>query len=74
MIKIYSYYDNGKLIYHGQKGNIKRIICFIKGICKSATHLSVISGHDYVEKYNDKHVQILECELCKHTSIGFKGE
>ena len=51
-----------------------KIICFLKGIIRSILFFNIISGHDYVEIYDNKDIQILKCELCGHISYGFKGE
>lgn len=51
-----------------------KIICFIKGIFRSIKHLLIISGHDYIEIYDNEDIQVLKCELCNHISVGFKGE
>ena len=50
------------------------IICFIKGIWRSLTTFNIVSGHDYIEIYDNKDLQILKCEKCNHLSVGFKGE
>ena len=50
------------------------MLCFIKGIFRSIINFNVISGHDYVEIYDNKDIQVLECELCNHISIGFKNK
>ena len=50
-----------------------RIICFLKGIWYSLTTLQNVSGHNYKEIYDNKDLQILECELCGHISLAFKG-
>lgn len=49
-----------------------RLICFLKGIFRSIINFNVISGHDYVEIYDNKDIQVLEYELCNNISIGFK--
>ena len=51
-----------------------KIICFIKGIFRSLINLQNISGHDFVEIYDNKDIQILKCEKCNELSIGFKKE
>ena len=48
------------------------IICFIRGIFRSIIHFNIISGHNYIEKYDNKDVQILECETCGNISVGYK--
>ena len=53
---------------------MNKIICFIKGIYNSIKYLSIISGHEYIEIYDNKDIQVLKCELCNHISIGFKGD
>ena len=50
-----------------------RIICFIKGILRSLITFSIVSGCDYVEIYDNKDIQVLECETCGNISVGFKG-
>lgn len=50
-----------------------RIICFIKGIWRSLITFSIVSGCDYVEIYDNKDIQVLECETCGNISVGFKG-
>lgn len=50
------------------------IICFIKGIWRSLITFNIVSGHDYIEIYDNKDIQILECEKCNHISVGFKGD
>lgn len=49
-----------------------KLICFIKGIFRSLLSFQSVSGCDFVEKYNNKDVQILECEVCGKTSVGYK--
>lgn len=51
-----------------------KIICFIKGIIRSIAGLNIISGCDFVEKYDNKDVQILECEVCGSVSVGYKKD
>ncbi len=59
-----------------------KIICFIKTIWSSIKSFPYItSGHEYIDvtdkyskEYKNKNVQILECQLCHHISVGFKGE
>lgn len=46
-----------------------KIICFIKGIIDSIKTGHIVSGHDYQEIYNNKDLQILECDTCGHISI-----
>ena len=55
-----------------------RIICFLKTIWRSITTLQIfngviVDGHNYREIYDNKDLQILECQLCGHISLGFKG-
>lgn len=50
-----------------------KIICFIKGIFRSLMTLQIVSGCDFVEKYNNKDIQILECEVCGNVSVGYKN-
>lgn len=50
------------------------IICFVKSIIRSLINLSIISGHDFIEIYNNKDIQVLKCEKCNHISVGFKKE
>ena len=49
-----------------------KVICFIKGIIRSLINFQNICGCDFVEKYNNKDVQILECEVCGKVSVGYK--
>ena len=49
-----------------------KVICFLKGIFRSISNFAIISGCDFVEKYNNKDVQILECEVCGKVSVGYK--
>ena len=51
-----------------------KIICFIKGIIRSISGLNIISGCDFVEKYDNKDVQILECEICGSVNVGYKKD
>ena len=51
-----------------------KLICFLKGIWYSIINMQLVSGHNYKEIYNSKDIQILECELCSHISLGFKGD
>lgn len=51
-----------------------KTICFLKGIWYSIINLQITSGHNYIEIYDNKDIQILECELCGHISLAFKGE
>lgn len=48
------------------------LICFLKGIWNSLLCFQIVSGHDYQEIYDNKDIQVLECEVCGHISIGFK--
>jgi len=48
-----------------------RIWCWIKTIWLSMTHLMIISGHNYVEIYNNKDISVLQCEDCNYISVGF---
>lgn len=48
-----------------------KVICFIKGIFRSLITFKIVSGHDYIEIYNNKDIQVLECENCKHISLSF---
>ena len=48
-----------------------KIICIIKGILKSIINFNVISGHDFVEEYSNKDIQVLKCENCGYRSIAF---
>jgi hypothetical protein len=47
------------------------MICFIRGIFRSIRYFNLISGHNYIEKYNNEDVSILECETCGHISVGY---
>lgn len=49
-----------------------KIICLIKGIIRSLKHFEVVSGCDFVEKYDNENIQILECEVCGKISVGYK--
>ncbi|MBQ8206762.1 MAG: hypothetical protein IJZ77_04800 [Bacilli bacterium] len=49
-----------------------KIICLLKGIWYSIINLMFISGHEYIEIYDNKDIQILKCETCNHISVGFK--
>ena len=51
---------------------MNKLICIIKGIFISIFNLTIISGHDYKEIYDNKDLQILECETCGDISIGWK--
>lgn len=51
-----------------------KLICFIKGIFRSIINFNIISGHDYIEIYDNKDIQVLRCELCGHISVGFKAK
>ena len=51
-----------------------KIICFIKTIWHSIINLQIVSGHDYIEIYDNKDISILKCQLCNHISVGFKGD
>ena len=44
-------------------------MCFVRGIINSIKTGYIVSGHDYKEIYNNKDLQILECEACGHISI-----
>ena len=48
------------------------MICFIRGIFRSIFNFNIISGHSYKEIYDNKDLQILECETCGDISIGWK--
>lgn len=49
------------------------IICFLKGIWNSILSMQKVSGHNYIEVYDNNDIQVLECELCGHISLGYKG-
>ena len=49
-----------------------RIICFFKGILDSLLTFRIVSGHNYQEIYDNKDIQILECETCGNISLGWK--
>ena len=49
-----------------------KLICIIKGIFRSIINFNLISGHDYIEIYDNKDIQVLKCELYNNISIGFK--
>ena len=34
--------------------------------------LKIVSGCNFVETYDNKDIQILECENCGNTSVGYK--
>lgn len=51
-----------------------KLICFLKGIWRSLITFNIISGHNYKEIYDNKDIQVLECEVCGHFSVGFKNE
>lgn len=48
------------------------IICFIRGIFRSIVNFNIISGHNYIEKYDNKDIQVLECETCGYVSVAYK--
>lgn len=50
------------------------IICFFKSIWYSIINMQLVSGHNYIELYDNKDIQVLQCELCNHISLGFKGD
>ena len=50
-----------------------KIICFIKGIFKSLCSFQIVSGCNFVEKYDNEDIQILECEFCGKISVGYKS-
>lgn len=49
-----------------------KIICLLKGFWYSIINLLPISGHEYIEIYDNKDIQILQCEVCNHISASFK--
>ena len=51
-----------------------KILCLLKGIVDSLMSFQIISGHDFIEIYDNKDVQILKCDRCNEISVGFKGE
>lgn len=51
-----------------------KILCLLKGMLESLMSFQIISGHDFVEIYDNKDVQILKCDKCNEISVGFKGE
>lgn len=51
-----------------------KLICFLKGIWRTIINLYPYSGHDFIEIYDNKDIQVLECEICGHISVGFKNE
>lgn len=51
---------------------IKTIINTIITTIKSRQFV-VVSGHNYIEEYNNDEKQILICEECGHLSIGYKN-
>ena len=48
-----------------------KIICYLIGIIDSLKTMKIVSGHNYIEKYKNKDVQILECDRCGHVSVGY---
>ena len=46
-----------------------KLMCFVRGIINSIKTGYIVSGHDYKEIYNNKDLQILECEACGHISV-----
>jgi len=54
--------------------NNMKILCLLKGIVDSLMSFQIISGHDFIEIYDNKDVQILKCDRCNEISVGFKGE
>ena len=51
-----------------------KLICFLKGIWRTIINLYPFSGHDFIEIYDNKDIQVLECEICRYVSVGFKNE
>lgn len=51
-----------------------KLICFLKGIWRTIINLYPFSGHDFIEIYDNKDIQVLECEICGCVSVGFKNE
>lgn len=52
-----------------------KIKCFLKTIWRSIICFPyIVSGHNYIEVYNNKDIQVLKCEMCNHTSVGFKNK
>ena len=48
------------------------MICFIRGIFRSIITFNIISGHNYKEVYDNKDIQVLECETCGYVSVAYK--
>jgi len=48
------------------------MICFFRGIFRSIISSMIVSGHNYREIYDNKDIQILECDTCGDISIGWK--
>ena len=53
---------------------MKRLDCFLYGLWLSLRHLSPVSGHEFIEVYNNRDLQVLRCELCGKESNGWKRE
>jgi len=51
-----------------------KLLCFLKGVLRTLITFQPVSGHDFVEVYNNKDVQILKCDKCNEMSVGFKGD
>lgn len=49
---------------------MKKILCWIIGGWRTITHLTPVSGCDYVEVDSPKGIQRLECTRCKAISDG----
>lgn len=53
---------------------INRWQCFLIGIVRSIRCLAPVSGHDYIEEYNNGEVSILRCDRCGNVSVGYFTE
>lgn len=49
---------------------INRWQCWVKSLYRSLWTLPILtSGHLFVEKYDNREVSILECEVCNYPSV-----
>lgn len=49
-----------------------KMICLLKGLWDSIINLMPISGHEFIEIYDNKDIQLLQCKRCNYISVGFK--
>jgi hypothetical protein len=49
-----------------------KLICWLRETWRTVMAGLPVSGHDFVEVYDDGHVQVLKCQTCGHVSRGYR--